>query len=212
MTKRNTSGGFVRAVKKSLLSAFLLLSFGAYALENRAAAGTGGPGPSGATGGASDVANGRTGAGQSAAAAPTAAPATAAAPAGAAGAAAAAAPTATTAPSAAPTSAPTAASAPASASSSSLKDGTYTGPVVDVNWGNVQVQTTIRGGKINDVQFVQYPSDRRTSVRINSIADPMLQQEAVQAQSANVDIISGATLTSLGFQQSLQGALSQAKG
>ena len=49
-------------------------------------------------------------------------------------------------------------------------------------------------------------------MRINSIADPELQQEAIQAQSANVDIITGATLTSEGFQMSLQDALSQAKG
>ena len=81
-----------------------------------------------------------------------------------------------------------------------------------MNWGYVQVQATIQNGKISDVQFVQYPSDRRTSRSINSIADPMLQQEAIQAQSANVDIISGATLTSEGFQMSLQSALDQARG
>ncbi len=96
--------------------------------------------------------------------------------------------------------------------SSGLKDGTYTGSTVDVNWGYVQVQATIQGGKISNVQFLQYPSDRRTSVRINSFAVPYLQQEAIQAQSANVDIITGATLTSEGFQQSLQDALTQARG
>ena len=95
---------------------------------------------------------------------------------------------------------------------SGYKDGTYTGPVEDVNWGNVQVQATIQNGKITNVQFLQYPNDRNTSVRINSIADPELEQEAIQAQSANVDTITGATLTSEGFQQSLQNALSQAQG
>jgi uncharacterized protein with FMN-binding domain len=60
------------------------------------------------------------------------------------------------------------------------------------------------------VQFLQYPSDRRTSQRINSIAMPYLRQEAIQAQSAQVDIISGATLTSEGFQASLQSALQAA--
>jgi uncharacterized protein with FMN-binding domain len=84
--------------------------------------------------------------------------------------------------------------------------------VVDVNWGYVQVQTTIQSGKISNVQFLQYPNERNTSVRINSFAIPQLQQEAVQAQSANVDIVTGATLTSEGFQQSLQAALNQAKG
>lgn len=84
--------------------------------------------------------------------------------------------------------------------------------MVNVRFGYVQVQTTIQNGEITDVQFLQYPMDRRTSARINSVAVPMLQQEAIQAQSANVDIITGATLTSLGFERSLQAALSQAKG
>ena len=55
-----------------------------------------------------------------------------------------------------------ASSAPAAPSTASggYKDGTYTGPVVDVNWGYVQVQATIQGGKISNVQFLQYPSDR----------------------------------------------------
>ncbi len=75
----------------------------------------------------------------------------------------------------------------------------------------MQVQATIQGGKITNVQFVQYPNERNTSVRINSVAVPELQQEAIQAQSANVNIITGATLTSDGFQQSLQTALAQAQ-
>ncbi len=91
------------------------------------------------------------------------------------------------------------------------KDGTYTGPNVNAFYGLVQVQTTIRNGKIADVQFVKYPNDRRTSVRINNFAVPYLQDEAVQAQSANVDFISGATLTSEAFAKSLQAALNSAK-
>lgn len=93
------------------------------------------------------------------------------------------------------------------ASSSSYKNGTYTGEVVDAYYGLVQVQVSIQGGAIKDVEFLQYPNDRRTSVQINSIAMPYLKQEAIQAQSAQVDIISGATLTSEGFQLSLQSAL-----
>jgi uncharacterized protein with FMN-binding domain len=95
---------------------------------------------------------------------------------------------------------------------SGYKDGTYTGPEVDAIYGLVQVQTVIQNGKIVNVQFLQFPNDRRTSQRINNYAVPTLQQEAIQAQSANVDLITGATLTSEAFQMSLQAALSQAKG
>ncbi len=90
------------------------------------------------------------------------------------------------------------------------KDGQYTGPQVDAFYGWVQVQAIIQRGQITDVKFLQYPSDRRTSQRINSIAMPYLTTEAIQAQSANVDIISGATLTSEAFAQSLQSALQSA--
>ena len=91
------------------------------------------------------------------------------------------------------------------------RDGDYTGTTVDAYYGLVQVQATITQGKLADVQFLQYPNDRRTSIRINSTAIPDLQQEAIQAQSANVDIVSGATLTSQAFVQSLQVALNSAK-
>lgn len=90
-------------------------------------------------------------------------------------------------------------------------DGVYTGPTVDVFYGLVQVQATVQGGRLADVQFLQYPNDRRTSQQINRIAIPYLTQEAIQAQSAYVNIISGATLTSEGFAQSLYSALNQAK-
>lgn len=90
------------------------------------------------------------------------------------------------------------------------KNGTYTGLVADAFYGNVQVQVTISGGKITDVQFLQYPSDRSTSVYINSQAMPLLKQEAIQAQSANVSGVSGASATSAAFIQSLTDALSQA--
>jgi uncharacterized protein with FMN-binding domain len=102
---------------------------------------------------------------------------------------------------------PTATPVPAAPSSTGYKDGTYTGPTVDALYGLVQVQAVIQNGKIKTVQFLQYPNDRRTSVRINSIAIPDLQQEVIQAQSANVNIITGATLTSEAFIMSLQNAL-----
>lgn len=101
--------------------------------------------------------------------------------------------------------------ATASASASTAyKNGTYNGQPVDAYYGLVQVQVTIQNGNIQDVEFLQYPNDRRTSQMINSQVMPWLKQEAIQAQSANVDIISGATLTSEGFQMSLQTALQAA--
>jgi len=89
-------------------------------------------------------------------------------------------------------------------------DGTYTGPVTDAYYGPIQIQALIQGGRLAALRVLRYPSDRRTSIRINRQALPMLRDEAIMAQSANVDIISGATLTSRAFIQSLGGALNQA--
>jgi uncharacterized protein with FMN-binding domain len=78
-------------------------------------------------------------------------------------------------------------------------------------YGTVQVKAVIQNGRLTDVQFLSQPGDRRQSQYINAQATPILRQEAIQAQSANVQAISGATLTSQAFVQSLQSALSQAK-
>ncbi len=67
------------------------------------------------------------------------------------------------------------------------------------------MKAVISQGKITDIQFLQYPSDRSRSVRINSYADPVLRSEALQAQSAQVDVVSGATDSSEAFIQSLDG-------
>ena len=91
------------------------------------------------------------------------------------------------------------------------KDGQYTGDVVDAYYGNIQVSATISGGKLTDVQFLNYPQDRSTSLRISNKMMPILRQEAIQAQSANVDTVSGATDSSGAFSQSLSSALAQAK-
>jgi uncharacterized protein with FMN-binding domain len=91
------------------------------------------------------------------------------------------------------------------------KDGNYTGLVADAFYGPLQVQVAIANGKITNVQFLQYPNDRGTSIAINQQADPILAQEAIQAQSANVNIVSGATDSSQAFMQSMQSVLSQAK-
>ncbi len=90
------------------------------------------------------------------------------------------------------------------------KDGSYTGPVVNVYYGNVQVAATVSGGKITGVKFLQYPHDNPNSTYINSQARPYLKQETLAAQSAHVNIITGATFTSEGFIQSLTSALSKA--
>ncbi len=97
------------------------------------------------------------------------------------------------------------------ATGGTYNDGTYTGGIADAYYGNVQVQATVQNGKLANVQFLSYPSDRSTSRMINSQAMPILISEAIQAQSANVDIVSGASDTSGAFQQSLASALAQAK-
>lgn len=94
---------------------------------------------------------------------------------------------------------------------SRYKDGSFTGSVADAQWGYIQVKAIIQGGKITDVQFLQYPNERSRSIDINSYADPQLTQEAIAAQSAQVDTVTGATDTSDAFIQSLSDALTQAQ-
>ncbi len=97
------------------------------------------------------------------------------------------------------------------ATNGQYKDGTYTGPSVNAMWGLVRVQAIVQGGQLKNIQVLDYPSDRRTSQRINQQVLPWLESEVIQAQNANVDIISGATLTSEAFMRSLQVALNSAK-
>jgi len=103
------------------------------------------------------------------------------------------------------------ATTPTSDTSTSYKDGSYTGSVEDAYYGSVQVAVTVAGGKITKVSFLQSPHTRSTSVMINRFAIPGLQQEAISAQSSDVQAISGATFTSQAFVQSLRTALNQAK-
>ena len=77
-------------------------------------------------------------------------------------------------------------------------------------WGPMQVEITVSGGKITAAQAVQYPNGNGRDVEINSYALPVLNQEVVDRQSAQIDTISGATVTSDGYLQSLQSALDQA--
>lgn len=94
--------------------------------------------------------------------------------------------------------------------SSSTGTKTVTGDTVQTRWGPVQVRVTIKSGKITDVTAVQYPSDNPRDQQINSYALPQLRSEALAAQSAKIDTVSGATYTSGGYQQSLQSALDSA--
>jgi len=88
--------------------------------------------------------------------------------------------------------------------------GTYAGSVVQTRFGSVQVQITVQAGKITDVTALQLTDAERRSVQISNMAAPILRDEVLQAQSANVQTISGATVTSDAYLNSLQAALDAA--
>jgi len=88
--------------------------------------------------------------------------------------------------------------------------GSYTGSQVNTRWGIVQVQITVVNGKITSAQAIEYPNDNFRDQQINAYALPILNSEVVTAQSANIDSISGATVTSNGYTSSLQSAIDQA--
>jgi uncharacterized protein with FMN-binding domain len=192
--KPNRPSSLLRTVKKYSVSAFVICSFSAYAVHERLLATD-----AAAANQAPAVAVTR----QVAAAAPVTRQVAAAAPV-----------TAKPMRIAAPKNAPAQMlppAPPAATTSGSYKDGEYTGAIADAYYGNVQVKAVIHGGQIADVSFLSFPNHRRTSVRINNYAMPYLTSEAIQVQSANVNVISGATLTSEAFAQSLQSALESAK-
>jgi uncharacterized protein with FMN-binding domain len=113
-------------------------------------------------------------------------------------------PAATTSPSVTPSAEPSPSPSPTALS------GTFTGADVPNRFGDVQVRVVISNGRITDVQAVQLPTDRAESAYISQQVGPWLRTEALQAQSANIDIISGATYTSQSYAQSLESALQQA--
>ena len=94
------------------------------------------------------------------------------------------------------------------AATSSVKDGSFTGPAIFVNYGTVQVKITVSNGKITDAVAVQAPSGRND--RYTNMAVPILKAQTLQAQSANIQGASGASYTSYGWYKSLQGALADA--
>lgn len=91
------------------------------------------------------------------------------------------------------------------------RDGIYTGSVADAFFGNIQVAAVVRSGRITSVNILEYPNDREHSIRLNSDALPRLISQAVRNQDAQVNIVSGATDSSLAFRASLSSALAQAK-
>ena len=88
--------------------------------------------------------------------------------------------------------------------------GAVNGSVVDTRFGPVQVSVAISNGTITDVRALQSPNDERRSVSINARALPLLHDEVIAAQNAQIDGVSGATVTSGAYEQSLQAALDEA--
>ena len=86
--------------------------------------------------------------------------------------------------------------------------GTFTGPAIFVNYGTVQVKITVSNGRITDAVAVKAPSGRND--RYTNMAVPILKQQTLAAQSANIKGASGASYTSYGWFKSLQGALADA--
>ncbi|MGW3037865.1 FMN-binding protein [Streptomyces sp. NPDC001178] len=104
--------------------------------------------------------------------------------------------------------------APSGSSSAAATTGTktVTGDTVQTRWGPVQVHITVKNGRLTEVTAVTYPTENPRDQEINSFALPRLRSEALQAQSADIDTVSGATYTSDGYRQSLQSALDSARG
>jgi len=84
---------------------------------------------------------------------------------------------------------------------------TATGDAVDTQYGPAQVRVTVKGGKITDIEAVELQSNDPHSQQISSSAAPILKQEALDKQSADIDAVSGASFTSASYKQSLQSAL-----
>ena len=99
---------------------------------------------------------------------------------------------------------------PARAGAKAAPTVVVNGSSVDTQYGPVQVQLTVRAGKVVKAVAIDYPQSGGRSQEINSYAVPILQKETVAAQSAKVDTVSGATFTSDGYRTSLQAALDAA--
>ncbi|MER6559611.1 FMN-binding protein [Streptomyces sp. NPDC001027] len=87
---------------------------------------------------------------------------------------------------------------------------TLTGESAQTRYGPVQVRVTLKNGRITGVTAVAYPQENPRDQQINAYAVPQLTEEALTAQSADIDTVSGATYTSDGYRRSLQSALDSA--
>jgi len=106
------------------------------------------------------------------------------------------------------TEAPTATEAPAATDPPAVSGTrTVTGPVVNTRWGAVQVEVTLDGSQLVDVTALQLPGGDRRSSQISNSVEPILRSQALTAQGANIDGLSGATYTSTAYARSLQAAL-----
>lgn len=95
-------------------------------------------------------------------------------------------------------------------SNGSSSTSTVTGSAASTQWGPVQVEIALKGSTITKVNVLQQPSGNPTDTEINARALPVLIQETLQQQSSQIDMVSGATVTSTGYLQSLQNAIDEA--
>jgi uncharacterized protein with FMN-binding domain len=105
------------------------------------------------------------------------------------------------------TSTPTPATTATTKQPSSSSARTASGDAVPTQYGNAQVRVTVKAGKIVKIEALQLQGNDPRSVQISSSAEPVLQQEALSSQTADIDAVSGATFTSASYAQSLQSAL-----
>lgn len=113
----------------------------------------------------------------------------------------------------APAAAPPKAVASGSAAPAGSGNGgarTYLGDAIDTQYGAAQVRVTIKGGRIADVEAVQLPGNEPKSIQISGASAPQLRASALTRQSGDIDAVSGATVTSAGYEASLQSALDKA--
>lgn len=97
-----------------------------------------------------------------------------------------------------------------SSSATTTATRTVTGDAISTRYGDVQVQVILRGTRITDVVAVALPDQERRDLEINNAAVPILRQEVLDAQSARIDSVSGASYTSSGYASSVQSALDKA--
>ena len=109
-----------------------------------------------------------------------------------------------------PSTAPSTAPSNTSSTKQAATTRTISGDAVNTRYGPVQVQVTFSGKQITKINVLQYPTETGRDQEINTYAIPVLNQQAMAAQSANIDGVSGATYTTDGYQRSLQSAIDKA--